>query len=132
MARVKRGVQGRARHKKILKLAKGFRGRGKNCYRIAVEKVKKGLQHAYRDRKDLKGNMRSLWIVRINAACRSLGLKYNQFINLLATKNIDINRKMLSEMALRQPDEFANLVQQVANSKQPAELESLTTQSVKE
>jgi len=112
MARVKRGVNTRARHKKILAMAKGYRGRSKSCYRVAIEKVKKGLEHAYRDRKDLKGNMRKLWIVRINAACRSLGVKYNQFMNALKLKNIDINRKMLSEMAIRSPENFKSLVEQ--------------------
>ncbi len=113
MARVKRGVTGRAKHKKILAMAKGYRGRSKNCYRIAVEKVQKGLQHAYRDRKDLKGNMRSLWIVRINAACRNLGMKYNEFICKLKEKGIELNRKMLSEMAIRSPENFKSLIESV-------------------
>lgn len=97
-------------------MAKGYRGRSKNCYRIAVEKVKKGLQHAYRDRKDLKGNMRSLWIVRINAACRNLGVKYNEFIHALLQKNLELNRKMLSEMAIREPESFKLLVETVCES----------------
>jgi len=113
MARVKRGTKQHARHKKILNMAKGYRGRSKSCYRIALEKVKKGLQHAYRDRKDLKSNMRALWIVRINAACRALDMKYSQFINLLAQKGIEINRKMLAEMALRTPEKFEQLVSQI-------------------
>lgn len=113
MARVKRGVRAHARHKKILKMAKGFRGRSKNCYRIAVERVKKGLEHAYRDRKDLKGNMRSLWIVRINAACRSIGIKYNEFMHAMQEKGLEINRKMLSELAIRTPAAFEDLVRQV-------------------
>jgi large subunit ribosomal protein L20 len=115
MARVKRGVNVRARHKKILKMAKGYRGRGKSCFRVAKEKVEKGLEHAYRDRKDLKGNMRRLWIVRINAACRELGVKYNTFIHSLIEKGIEINRKMLSEMAIRAPGAFENLVKTVVN-----------------
>jgi large subunit ribosomal protein L20 len=115
MARVKRGTKQKARHNKILKMAKGYRGRSKNCYRIAIEKVKKGLQHAYRDRKDLKGNMRALWIVRINAACRNLGVKYNQLIHCLEQKGYEINRKMLSEMAIRSPETFKDLVTQVCN-----------------
>ena len=115
MARVKRGTKQKARHKKILSMAKGYRGRSKNCYRIAIEKVKKGLQHAYRDRKDLKCNMRKMWIVRINAACRNIGVKYNQLIHALETKGLEINRKMLSEMAVRAPENFKNLVQQVMN-----------------
>lgn len=114
MARVKRGTKQKARHKKILNMAKGYRGRSKSCYRVAIEKVKKGLQHAYRDRKDLKGNMRQLWIVRINAACRALGMKYNQFINALIKKDIEVNRKMLAEMAVRSPESFKQLVAQVS------------------
>lgn len=111
MARVKRGINTKARHKKILAMAKGYRGRSKNCYRIAIEKVKKGLEHAYTDRKDLKGNMRKLWIVRINAACRNLGVKYSKFINDLKKKDIEINRKMLSEMAIRSPESFKSVVE---------------------
>ena len=114
MARVKRGVNARAKHKKILSMAKGYRGRSKNCYRIAVERVKKGLEHAYRDRKDLKNNMRALWIVRINAACRNLDIKYSVFMNKLKQKNITLNRKMLSEMAIRQPESFRHLVETVS------------------
>ena len=111
MARVKRGVNTRAKHKKVLEMAKGYRGRSKSRYRMAIEKVKKGLEHAYRDRKDLKGNMRSLWIVRINAACRNLGIKYSQFMHVLKRKDIDINRKMLSEMAIRSPESFKSIVE---------------------
>ncbi len=114
MARVKRSVTSRARRKKILDMASGYRGRSKNCYRIAVERVKKGLEHAYRDRKDLKGNMRSLWIVRMNAACRSVGVKYNQFICNLKEHEIEINRKMLAEMAIRAPEAFKMLVQKTS------------------
>lgn len=110
MARVKRGIRVKARHKKVLAMAKGYRGRSKSCYRVAIERVEKGLQHAYRDRKDLKGNMRSLWIVRINAACRNLGVKYNQLINAMHEKGVEINRKMLSEMAIRAPEAFKDLV----------------------
>lgn len=110
MSRVKRGVNTRARHKKVLAMAKGYRGRSKNCFRIAKEKVEKGLLHAYRDRKDLKGNMRSLWIVRLNAACRELGVKYSQFIDKLNKNGVELNRKMLSEMAIRSPGAFENLV----------------------
>ena len=81
MARVKRGVQARARHKKIVKQAKGYIGRSKNVFRIAVEKVEKGLQYAYRDRRTKKRNFRGLWIQRINAGAREHGMSYSQFIN---------------------------------------------------
>jgi large subunit ribosomal protein L20 len=113
MARVKRGVNAKARHKKIIAMAKGYRGRSKNCYRVAIERVKKGLEHAYRDRKDLKNNMRSLWIVRINAACRSLDMKYSTFMHALKEKNIELNRKMLSEIAIRNPASFEQLINQI-------------------
>ena len=110
MTRSTNNVASRARRNKILKLAKGFRGRSKNCYRIAREKVEKALQYAYRDRKVKKRDFRSLWIQRINAAVRSYGIIYSDFMNLLREKNIKIDRKMLSEMAIREPDSFANLV----------------------
>lgn len=81
MSRVKRGVTKRARHKKILKLAKGYRGRAKNCYRIAIQKVEKALQYAYRDRRNKKRDFRRLWIQRINAGVRNYGLIYSEFVN---------------------------------------------------
>ena len=115
MARIKRGTRTHARHKKILAMAKGYRGRSKSCFRIAKQKVEKGLQHAYRDRKDLKNNMRRLWIVRINAACRQMGLKYSQFMHLLNKNEVTLNRKMLSEMAIRTPDAFSNFVSSLKN-----------------
>lgn len=114
MPRVKRGTTTKARHKKILSMAKGYFGRSKNCYRIAVNRVKHGLQHAYAHRKDLKGDMRSLWIVRINAKCRELGIKYSQFIHLLNEKAININRKMLAEMAIHKPEAFEALLQHIS------------------
>lgn len=117
MSRVKRGTTTRAKHKKVLAMAKGYRGRAKNCYRIAIERVKKGLEHAYRDRKDLKGNMRQLWIARINGACRSLGMKYNQLISILKKKDMEINRKMLSEMAIRSPESFKTLIDSLKSDK---------------
>lgn len=113
MARVKRGVQARAKHKKIISMAKGYRGRSKNCFRVAKEKVEKGLQYAYVDRKDLKGNMRKLWIVRINAACRNLGVRYSEFICALSKNSLPINRKMISEMAIRFPNAFSCLLKSV-------------------
>ena len=88
MSRVKRGVTKRARHKKILKLAKGYRGRAKNCYRIAIQKVEKALQYAYRDRRNRKRDFRKLWIQRINAGVRNYGIVYSEFINGLKLAKI--------------------------------------------
>ncbi len=113
MARVKGGVTSRARHKKILKLAKGYRGRSKNCFRIAIERVEKGLQYAYRDRRNKKRDFRALWIQRINAAVRQYGMVYSRFINGLATAGIELDRKVLADMAVREPEAFKNIVEQV-------------------
>lgn len=106
MARVKRGVQVRARHKKILKMAKGYRGRSNNCYRIALQKVEKGLQYAYRDRRNRKRVFRRLWIQRINAAARLEGLTYARLMNGLKLAGVALNRKMLSEIAIASPESF--------------------------
>lgn len=114
MARVKHGVTTHARHKKILKLAKGYRGRAKNCYRIALQRVEKALQYAYRDRRNRKRDFRSLWIVRINAAVREHGLTYGKFIHGLTLAGIDLNRKILAEMAVNYKDDFAKLVKTVS------------------
>jgi large subunit ribosomal protein L20 len=111
MSRVKRGVTKKARHKKILKLAKGYRGRAKNCFRIAIEKVKKALRYAYRDRRAKKRDFRALWIQRINAAVRPHGLVYSKFINGLKLANIDLDRKVLSDLAIREPEAFAKIVE---------------------
>lgn len=111
MARVTSGVTTRARHKKILKLAKGYRGRAKNCIRIATERVEKSLQYAYRDRRNRKRDFRKLWIQRINAASRSHGMKYSDFIRGLILANIEINRKMLAELAVNAPEAFKDLVE---------------------
>jgi large subunit ribosomal protein L20 len=113
MSRAKSGVVNKKRHKKILKLAKGYRGRGSTCFRVAVEKVEKALRYAYRDRKARKRDFRALWIQRINAAVRAHGISYSVFIDKLNKANIEINRKMLSEMAARNIDDFNNLVKQV-------------------
>lgn len=112
MAHVKRGVTARARHKKILKMAKGYRGRAKNCFRVAVEKVEKGLQYAYRDRRAKKRNFRSLWIQRINAGVRQHDMVYSQFMNGLTKAGISVDRKMLSELAISEPNAFKALVDQ--------------------
>jgi large subunit ribosomal protein L20 len=108
MPRVKRGVTARARHKKVLALAKGFRGRRGNVFRIAKEAVMKAGQYAYRDRRAKKRVFRQLWIARINAAARELGLTYSQFAN-----GIDIDRKVLADIAVHDKAAFAGIVEQV-------------------
>ncbi len=110
MSRVKRGVTKRARHKKILKMAKGYRGRAKNCFRVAIEKVEKALRYAYRDRKARKRDFRALWIQRINAATREHGLVYSKFIAGLKAAKIDLDRKVLSDLAIREPETFGKIV----------------------
>src|ERR687892_700065 len=99
MPRVKRGVTARARHKKVLKQAKGFRGRRKNVYRIAKQAVMKAGQYAYRDRRQKKRTFRALWITRINAAAREMGMSYSTFMSGLKKANIDIDRKVLADIA---------------------------------
>jgi large subunit ribosomal protein L20 len=113
MPRVKRGVTARARHKKVLKLAKGFRGRRGNVYRIAKQAVMKAGQYAYRDRRAKKRVFRRLWITRINAAARGLGLTYSQFANGLKKAAIEIDRKMLADLAVHDEAAFAAIVAQV-------------------
>jgi len=113
MSRVKKGVVKKARHKKILKMAKGYRGRAKNCVRVAIEKVEKALQYAYRDRKVRKRDMRGLWIQRINAAVRQQNLIYSQFINGLKLAKIDLDRKVLADLAVHQPETFISIVEKV-------------------
>lgn len=110
MSRVKRGVTKKARHKKILKMAKGYRGRAKNCFRVAIEKVEKALRYAYRDRRAKKRDFRALWIQRINAATREHGLVYSKFIQGLKAAKIDLDRKVLSDLAAREPEAFAGIV----------------------
>jgi len=113
MPRVKRGVTAHARHKKILALAKGFRGRRKNVFRIAKQAVMKAGQYAYRDRRTRKRVFRQLWIARINAASRELGVTYSKFMAGLKKANIDIDRKVLSDMAIHDPAGFASIVDKV-------------------
>ncbi|CAI2932055.1 50S ribosomal protein L20 [Aminobacter aganoensis] len=110
MARVKRGVTAHAKHKKVLQAAKGFYGRRKNTIRIAKQAVEKSKQYAYRDRKNRKRNFRALWVQRINAAVREHGLTYGRFIDGLNKANIEIDRKILSDMAIHEPQAFAALV----------------------
>ena len=110
MARVKRGVTTHARHKKILKLAKGYRGRSSTCFRIAIQKVEKALRYAYRDRRAKKRNFRALWIQRINAGARAHGMPYSRFMDGLKKANIALDRKVLSDIAIREPEAFKSLV----------------------
>jgi large subunit ribosomal protein L20 len=116
MPRVKRGVTARARHKKVLALAKGFRGRRKNVFRIAKQAVMKAGQYAYRDRRAKKRVFRRLWIARINAGSRALGLTYSKFIAGIKKASIEIDRKMLAEMAVNDPAAFASIVEKAKAS----------------
>ena len=113
MSRVKSGVVTKARHKKIIKSAKGFYGRRKNTFRVANQAVEKSGQYAYRDRKVRKRDFKSLWIQRINAGCRLHGLKYSQFINGLKKINLNLNRKVLSDLASNEPKVFKKIVDQI-------------------
>lgn len=112
MSRVKRGVTTHARHRKVIKAAKGARGRSKNTFRAANQRVEKSLQYAYRDRRARKREFRRLWIQRINAGAREHGLNYAQFINGLKKAEIDLDRKVLSDLAIREPAAFKSLVEQ--------------------
>jgi large subunit ribosomal protein L20 len=112
MAHVKRGTTAHARHKKILKLAKGYRGRSKSCYRIALQRVEKALQYAYRDRRNRKRDFRGLWIQRINAGAREHGLTYSKFVNGLTKAGIEIDRKVLADLAVHEPAAFKTIVDQ--------------------
>ncbi|MCR6633205.1 MAG: 50S ribosomal protein L20 [Magnetospirillum sp.] len=111
MARVKRGVITHARHKKILKLAKGYRGRANSCFRVAIEKVEKALRYAYRDRRAKKRNFRALWIQRINAGTRQYGVPYSRFMDGLKKAGIALDRKVLADIAAREPEAFKSLVE---------------------
>jgi len=113
MPRVKRGVTARARHKKVLALAKGYRGRRKNVFRIAKQAVMKAGQYAYRDRRTRKRVFRRLWIARINAASRELGVSYSKFMAGLKKAQIDIDRKVLAELAVNDPAAFGSIVDKV-------------------
>jgi large subunit ribosomal protein L20 len=120
MARTKRGVTSHARHKKILDMAKGYVGRSSTNFRIAIEKVEKGLQYAYRDRRAKKRDFRGLWIQRINAGVREHGLTYSQFINGVKRAGIEVDRKVLSDLAIHEPAAFAVLVKQAQEALQKA------------
>ena len=115
MPRVKRGVTARTKHKKIISQAKGFRGRRKNVFRVAKQAVIKAGQYAYRDRRRRKRDFRSLWISRINAAVRELGLTYSRFIDLLNKNSSGLNRKVLSDLCVNDPESFRKLVDSLKN-----------------
>ena len=112
MSRVKRGVTTHARHRKVIKAAKGYSGRRKNTFRAANQAVEKAGQYAYRDRKARKRNFRSLWIQRINAGAREHGMTYGRFINGLSVAGIEVDRKVLADLAVREPGAFKALVDQ--------------------
>ena len=116
MPRVKRGVTARARHKKVLKKSKGFRGRRGNVYRVAKEAVMKAGQYAYRDRRNRKRDIRALWITRINAAVREHGMSYSVFMSGLKRANIEIDRKVLADLAVSDKAAFAQIASQVKAS----------------
>lgn len=116
MARVKRGVTTHARHKKIIKAAKGSRGRSNNTFRAANQRVEKDLLYAYRDRRTRKRNFRALWIQRINAGVRAHGLTYSQFMNGMRKAGIELDRKVLADLAAREPDAFKAVVEQAKNA----------------
>ena len=120
MARVKRGTTTHARHKKVLEQSKGFVGRSSTTYRAARERLEKSLQYAYRDRRNKKRDFRGLWIQRINAGVREHGLTYSQFIHGLKLAGIELDRKVLSDLAIREPEAFAGIVTQ-AKSALPAQ-----------
>lgn len=112
MARVKRGVTARARHKRVLEQAKGYYGRRKNTIRVARQAVEKAGQYAYRDRKVKKRNFRALWIQRINAAVREVGMTYGRFMHGLKLANIELDRKVLADLAVHEPDAFRAIAKQ--------------------
>ena len=125
MARVKRGVTTHARHKKVLKQSKGFVGRSSTNYRIALERLEKSLQYAYRDRRVKKREFRALWIQRINAAVREHGITYSRFIHALQATGIEMDRKVLAAIAYDDPASFSEIVKAVqatmaANANEPA------------
>ncbi len=119
MPRVKRGVQVRRRHKKVLAQAKGFRGRKKNCFRVANEFVERAAAYQYRDRRTRKRDFRRLWVTRINAAVREHGMSYSRFIKGLRNAGVEVDRKVLADLAVRDKEAFGSLVE-VAKESQAA------------
>jgi large subunit ribosomal protein L20 len=116
MPRVKRGVTARARHKKVIAQAKGYRGRRKNIYRVAVQAVTKAGQYAYRDRRQRKRQFRALWIARINAGARECGLSYSRMINGLKKAAVEIDRKVLADLAVHDKVAFAAIAEKAKSS----------------
>ena len=116
MARVKRGVTAHAKHKKVLKAAKGFYGRRKNTIRIAKQAVEKANQYAFRDRKRRKRTFRALWIQRLNAAVRPFGLTYSRFIDGLGKAGVEVDRKVLADLAVSDPDAFGTIAEQAKSA----------------
>jgi large subunit ribosomal protein L20 len=125
MARAK-SSQTHRRHKKIIKMAKGYRGRAKSCYRTAIQRVEKGLQYAYRDRKTKKRNFRALWIQRINAAAREHGLTYSQFMNGVKKAGIELDRKIMAELAVKEAEAFAAIVDEAKKALAAGEKKTAT------
>jgi len=117
MTRVSRGVTTKAKHKKVLKKAKGYYGRRKNVFRVAVQTVERSMQYAYRDRRNRKRDFRGLWIQRINAGARLHGMTYSQFMNGLKKATIEIDRKILAELAVNQPETFKTLVEKAQSAR---------------
>lgn len=113
MSRVKRGMAAHARHRRVIEESKGFRGRSSTCFRAAIERLERSRQYAYRDRRNRRRDLRSLWIVRINAAVREYGLKYSQFIAGLNKANVSLDRKVLSELAINDKEAFQQIVNKV-------------------
>ncbi|MEZ5921191.1 MAG: 50S ribosomal protein L20 [Parvularculaceae bacterium] len=111
MSRIKRGVTAHAKHKKVIKAAKGYRGRRKNTIRVAKQAVEKAAQYSYRDRRVRKRNFRSLWIQRINAGARELGMTYARFIDGLSKAGVEIDRKVLADIAVKEPEAFKALAE---------------------
>lgn len=111
MARVKRGVTAHARHKKVLERASGYRGRSSTSFRMALQRVEKALQYAYRDRRNRKRDFRRLWIQRINAGAREHGLTYSQFIAGVKAAGLELDRKILADLAAREPEAFRAIVE---------------------
>ena len=115
MSRVKKGMSKRRKHNKILKMAKGYRSSGGACFKTAKQRVEKGLQYAYRDRRNIKRVFRALWIQRLNAAVRVYGMKYSRFIHCLKSAKIELNRKMLAKLAMEDAEAFASIMKCVKN-----------------
>ena len=113
MTRAKSGKISKNRHKKIIKMAKGYRGRANNCFRVAIERVEKALQYAYRDRRNRKRDFRGLWIQRINAAARQYGMIYSTFIGGMKKAGIEVDRKMLAEIAVNNPESFSHIIEKI-------------------